>query len=342
MPPFPPDQSDDSGCPKIDDLRQMSADERAALLAWIDAGAPAGTVRDLPAVKPNKPLGDPQHTWPMSEPYTSSVTDGDDYRCFLIHTDNSVNIPVAAVSVLPGQRSIVHHAAIYLIPPDQIQAVSDLDANDAAPGYDCFGGIGITQAYPAGVWVPGNDAPLVPPASNVGYYLPPGWAFVMQVHYNIHGPAPADTSSIVLWDGDLVLTQTPHAIIGGNLDFQLPPMSETTINAVTTITDKSVTPALNSGWEGRVYAVWGHEHLLGKSVQMDLVHPDGTSQCMLHIPHWDFHWQSIYRLHDFVDVKAGDTIQVSCSYDNTSDKVVTYGEDTSDEMCLVSVAALDP
>jgi hypothetical protein len=344
MPPFPPDQSDESGCPKIEDVRQISADERNALLAWIEAGAPEGTPRTLPPAKPNKPLGDPAHRWPMPQAYTSKATNGDDYRCFLIRPDNITDIPVAAVSVEPGERSVVHHAAVFLIPPDQIQSVKDLEAADDTPGYDCFGGIGITEAYPAGVWVPGNDAPLVPPASNVGYYLPPGWAWVMQVHYNVHGQAPADQSAIVLWEGDFVITQVPHAIVGGNVDFTLPPMSTTTVTATANVTAKNVTPAINSGWEGRVYAVWGHEHLLGKSVEMDLVHADGSTQCLLHIPRWDFHWQSIYRLKDsdFMNVKAGETINVKCTYDNTTERVVGYGENTSDEMCFVSLALLDP
>ena len=52
------------------------------------------------------------------------------------------------------------------------------DADDGA-GYSCFGGVGVTAAYPTGLWVPGNDAPLVPPHEGVGYYLPVGWAFVV-------------------------------------------------------------------------------------------------------------------------------------------------------------------
>nr|UXE44857.1 hypothetical protein Hi04_10k_c3807_00022 [uncultured bacterium] len=342
MPPFPPDQSEASGCPKIDDVRQMSDAERAALLAWIDAGAPEGTPRTLPPVKPNKPLGDPAYRWPMSEPYTPTVAAGDEYRCFLVRTNNVVDLPVAAVSAEPGQRSIVHHAAVFLIPPDQIQTANDLDNASPGPGYDCFGGIGFAQAYPAGVWVPGNDAPLVPPSSNVGYYLPPGWAWVLQVHYNVTGHPPPDTTSVVLWLGDPIITEVPHAIIAGNVDFALPPSSQMTVVGEAAVTDTSTPETFNSGWAGRVYAVWGHEHLLGKSVQLDVVKADGSEQCLLHIPRWDFHWQSVYRLKNFVSVSPGDHIRVRCSYENTTDRMVTYGEGTADEMCFASVAALDP
>ena len=146
MPPFPPEQSDASGCPKISDVRQMSAPERALLLAWIDDGAPAGTVRVLPKAKPNKPMGDPTDRWKMPQPYTSRKTRGDDYRCFLIKPGNLTAIPVAAVSVEPGNRSIVHHSAVYLVPPDQLEQVERLEAADEGPGYDCFGTIGLDTA----------------------------------------------------------------------------------------------------------------------------------------------------------------------------------------------------
>ena len=75
---------------------------------------------------------------------------------------------------------------------------------------------------------------------------------------------------------------------------------------------------------------------------MDLVHADGTEQCLLRIPKWNFNWQSIYKLKDFVSAKAGDKVRIRCSWDNPNAKVVTYGESTSDEMCLGSVAMLNP
>jgi hypothetical protein len=341
MPPFPPDQTDASGCPKIDDVRQMSAAERALLLAWIDEGAPVGDVRELPAPKPNKPLGDPTDRWPMSKPYTSKVTRGDDYRCFLVIPNLLAPIPVGAVSVEPGTRSVVHHSAVYLVSPDQLAKLKARDAEDDAPGYSCFGGIGA-DGYPAGLWVPGNDAPLVPPHSGVGYYLPVGWAFVLEQHYNFTGTAVADQSSVVLWRAPSLLTELPHSILVGDLSLTLPPMSQKSVDAEGTVMAKGTPPALNVGTEGRIYAVWGHMHLLGRTLEMDLIRADGTKQCLLHIPKWSFHWQSLYKLKDPVVAKAGDKIRVRCSYENMTPKTVSYGEGTEDEMCFGSVAMLDP
>lgn len=343
MPPFPPDQTDASGCPKISDVRQMSATERALLLAWIADGAPLGDPHDMPKTKPNKPLGDPTDRWKMPEPYTSKVMVGDDYRCFPVMPGNATAIPVQAISIEPGTRSVVHHSAVYLVPPDQLDKVKAMDAADEGPGYTCFGGVGLEVAYPAGLWVPGNDAPLVPPHEGVGYYLPAGWGFVVQNHYNFTGTSVTDQSSVVLWRGPLVITEVPHDILVGDFALTIPPHAMATAEASGILSAQDPQTILNEGRAGRIYAVWGHMHLVGKTFDMDLVHPDGTSQCLLHIPKWDFHWQSLYKLNDFVDAKPGDKVRIRCGYDNMNgDKMITYGENTSDEMCLGSVAMLDP
>jgi Copper type II ascorbate-dependent monooxygenase, C-terminal domain len=66
----------------------------------------------------------------------------------------------------------------------------------------------------------------------------------------------------------------------------------------------------------------------------------------LNIPRWDFHWQGNYWFKTPVQVKKGDILRVSCVYDNSKDnrpyvgnaplemRYITWGEGTSDEMCL--------
>ena len=36
-------------------------------------------------------------------------------------------------------------------------------------------------------------------------------------------------------------------------------------------------------------------HVLGKSSRVDLVRSDGTEECLLNVPEWDFNWQGSYR-----------------------------------------------
>jgi cytochrome c553 len=94
-----------------------------------------------------------------------------------------------------------------------------------------------------------------------------------------------------------------------------------------------------------VYGVLGHMHLLGTSYKLELVR-GAKITTVLEIPEWDFHWQSSYWLRDPVRLRSGDTVRVTCKYDNraerqpevggqrTKPRYVVWGEGTLDEMCL--------
>ena len=148
---------------------------------------------------------------------------------------------------------------------------------------------------------------------------------------------------MVLWRGPLVISEVPHSMLVGDVGLVIPPHAMSTAEASGILSANQTLVPINEGKAGRIYAVWAHMHLIGKTFQMDLVHPDGSSQCLLKIPRWNFHWQSLYRLNDFVVSKPGDKVRVRCTYDNMAgDKMITYGEGTSDEMCFGDVAMLDP
>ena len=80
---------------------------------------------------------------------------------------------------------------------------------------------------------------------------------------------------------------------------------------------------------------------------MKLKRKDGSSECMLQISDWDFHWQGGVRFKKPLLVNPGDTIEMQCGFDNSpanqglgengeqsAPRDVNWGENTSDEMCL--------
>jgi mono/diheme cytochrome c family protein len=91
----------------------------------------------------------------------------------------------------------------------------------------------------------------------------------------------------------------------------------------------------------RIYGVAGHMHLRGVDIRITL-----NGQTLLHIPHWQFHWQDAYYLRQPVDANAGDKLTVTCRFDNSrshqpyvngkpmTPRYVLWGEGTTDEMCL--------
>ena len=92
-------------------------------------------------------------------------------------------------------------------------------------------------------------------------------------------------------------------------------------------------------------------HLRGVDIELELNPGTPSTQVLLHIPRWNFHWQDVYYLEQPIDANPGDTIRVSCRYDNSRAKqpfirnkqlaprYVLWGEGTTDEMCLGAIQA---
>jgi hypothetical protein len=353
MPPMP--AVADGDCPSLDDPRVMPDAEREVIARWLAAGAPAGEERPPePPPSMDGPLGPPTDTFAMAEEYQAAAQRDDDYRCFVIDPQLTQIVPVTALSVRPGNAMIVHHAAVYVVPAAAAAEAQQLDASDPAPGYSCFGGVGIASAYAAGLWVPGL-APVPPPRPGLGGWLPPHGLLVMQVHYNfgnamafVNGNA-TDRSSVVVWRATQPVTEVPASLVLGDWTIDLPAGEASVVRSVTgPVVRAPAVPVLGQVTEGLIYTAWGHEHLLGKSFRIDLVHSDGSSQCLLHIPSWDFHWQGMYPFKEPVAAHAGDQVKVTCEWDNSAARYpagvppreVHYGETTADEMCIGTLAVM--
>ena len=48
-----------------------------------------------------------------------------------------------------------------------------------------------------------------------------------------------------------------------------------------------------------------HMHLRGKAFRYEAVYPDGTTEMLLDVPHYDFNWQTSYRLAEPQTLPAG-------------------------------------
>jgi len=137
MPPWQP--SDD--CNDYKYSIDLTAEEKDTLLAWLDAGAPAGD----PAQAPNTPQPDvadgfePNITLPLPEAY-APTRGPDDYRCQLIPWPETETTYVTGARVTPDKREIVHHVILFVVGPDQVEQFQAFDDAEEGPGYTCYGG----------------------------------------------------------------------------------------------------------------------------------------------------------------------------------------------------------
>lgn len=99
-----------------------------------------------------------------------------------------------------------------------------------------------------------------------------------------------------------------------------------------------------------VIAAAPHMHLLGRSLKLTLNPGTSGEKILLNATNYNFDDQSSTILKQPVAVKAGDTIRVECTFDPTlrqkipqlrplAPRYVTWGEGSSDEMCLGVIAA---
>jgi hypothetical protein len=104
---------------------------------------------------------------------------------------------------------------------------------------------------------------------------------------------------------------------------------------------------------GTIVRVGAHMHLLGQSMQITLNPGTPTQQTILNDSNYNFHYQKAYDLKTPISVVPGDKIQVSCTYDpvlrqelpslrNLAPRFVTWGDGSSDEMCLGIVMTVPP
>lgn len=114
--------------------------------------------------------------------------------------------------------------------------------------------------------------------------------------------------------------------------------------SLTSTCDKVITSNFN------IIAAAPHMHLLGRSLKLILNPGTAKEQLIFNVPNYNFDDQSAKVLKTPIKVVAGDTIRVQCTYDptlrqklpalrNLEPRYVTWGEGSSDEMCLGVIAA---
>ena len=329
MPPWKPVD----GCGDFRDERRLSDADIDTIRKWVAAGAPEGNPAQLPPPREfpsDWALGEPDLTLAVSEPF-SPPPHGDTYRCFTLPTNLVADKWVSAVDTHPGERSIVHHVLTFI---DTTGASVALDEADPGPGYTCFGGPGFSTVGTLGGWAPGSR-PLELP-ENTAFALPAASRVVLQVHYHPHhGQAMSDRTQFGIYFSD---DQSPT-------EMRILPL----INDTFTIPPHDANYRVDAQFPFaipfplKIWLIAPHMHLLGRKMTVQMTPASGDPTCLITIDDWDFNWQGSYRYVEPVAVPAGARLSLSAYYDNSSTnprnpndppKAVSWGEATTDEMCL--------
>lgn len=344
MPPWAP--ADD--CFPVQDSRRVPETELAVLHAWADAGFPEGDLADTPAPTNGLPdtLGVPDLELRSDVAYTPDPAQPDDYRCIVVDPSVADDAWVRAVTVAPDQRRILHHVILYGMDASWSDDVAAWDAAAPGVGYPCFGSPGTWEADTLAGWAPGQRPEVY--GDDVARRLAKGTVLVLQVHYNTVGlmpdAIPADRTAVQMWT--LPPGESPA------LEVRSVPLPDTDLDIPAgdpDVVEESTIGLDQLNGQRRTIGVFPHMHTLGTSIRLDAVHPDGSEQCIVNLPEWNFAWQQAY----FFDpeqnllLNRNDKLRLRCTYDNSAanqqtvngvlqePRQVGWGEGTYDEMCLI-------
>lgn len=303
--------------------RRLPAAEKKQILDWVAAGAPEGDPRDLP-----KPPTFPDTGWQLQRkpdavvamrgtPYDVPATGAVRYQYFIADPGFKEDKWVEALEVAPGNRAVVHHILVFAVPPGGGAAVNALG-----------GGIqGFLAAY-----VPGLRA--LPYPAGMAKRVPKGSRLVFQVHYTPNGSKQKDLSKVAFLFIDPVKVQYEVKTISAanQRGLSIPPGADNhKVEATRRLTADSL-----------LLTYMPHMHVRGKAFFYEVIYDDGKKETLLDVPHFDFNWQTAYRLAEPKKLPAGARIHCIAAYDNSPGnlsnpdptKTVRWGDQTWNEMMI--------
>jgi hypothetical protein len=94
--------------------------------------------------------------------------------------------------------------------------------------------------------------------------------------------------------------------------------------------------------DAKIWSLFPHMHVRGKSFEYKLVRPDGTSEVLLSVPKYDFNWQGEYTFAEPIAAPKGSRLECVAYFDNSKDnpanpdptKDVRWGDQTWEEMMI--------
>lgn len=326
--------------------RKMSTAEIDTLARWVDDDTPEGDPRDAP---PPRPFGE---GWQLGKPdlilecgaMTVGASGRDMFRCFVLPTNFPEDRHVTAVEVRPGNPRVVHHSLILVdktgkarkLEQEEQQRTKAVDEQDRGPGYSRAMGVGFFPQGALGGWAPGQVPRHLP--EGTAFSLPRGADIVVQLHYHRNGRVEKDNTSIgVYFSKKPALRKFEGMVIPGSFLF-VPPLVER----------YRVEGMIQVMQDCDLHSVMPHMHMLGKEIKVTLYPKDGAKKTLLAIKDWDYNWQETYWLKESIHLKAGSCLEVEAVYDNslknplnpfTPPRLVTVGEQTTNEMCFVFLGA---
>lgn len=327
----------DPCCGHFSDDPSLTEQQIATLVAWAEANAPEGNSRDAPPA-PHWTEG-----WNISPPVVlqmpvpvSIPAQGDvEYTYEIVPSNFTEDKWIQMSEVRPSSRPNVHHAVVYIRPPDSTWLrgapigvpFTASSLNDPLLRHQAH----ETDSDMLLVYAPGSSPDRWP--DDMAKFVPAHSDLVFQMHYTTNGHAAEDQTSV-----GMVLAKHPpkQRVLTLQLanDHDPIPIPPNAGNYRVEVHGTFPNDAL-------LLSFFPHMHLRGKRFEYNLIRPNHTAETLLRV-NYDFYWQLSYRLAQPRLIKAGTELQAVAWYDNSSknphnpdpEAPVTWGDQTYNEMMV--------
>jgi hypothetical protein len=328
----------DPCCGKFSDDPSLRAAQIATLKQWAEAGAPQGSPREAPP-KPHWAKGwnipQPDLVLKMPKPVSIPAAGTVEYTYEIVPTDFAKDRWVQMSEIRPSSREHVHHAVVYIRPPDSKWLrgapvgvpFTASSLSDPALRHQAH----ETTSDMLLVYAPGSSPDHWP--DGMAKFITAHSDLVFQMHYTTNRHAASDQTSV----GMVFAKQAPkQRVLTLQLanDHDMIPIPPNTDNYRVEVHGTLPNDCL-------LLSFFPHMHLRGKRFEYNIVHPDGKAETLLRV-NYDFYWQLSYRLANPRVLKAGTRLQAVAWYDNSKnnphnpdpDSAVQWGDQTWNEMMV--------
>lgn len=205
-----------------------------------------------------------------------------------------------------------HHTVLTLADPSAPEGV-----------FDCSAGTnGENMIYGSGV---GTNEETLP--EGVAVRLEAGDKLLLNLHLFNTSPDPiSGTSGTEIRRIDPADVQHEAAnVLAGPIDLNIPPQSTVTQTGYCTM-PSDVT----------IFGVGPHMHQLGTHMTVTTLTDAGEE--VVHDEAYTFDDQLHYPMMPMLELSAGDQVKVECTYNNTTNQQVGWGDSSNAEMCFAGLA----
>ncbi|GIX03742.1 MAG: thiol-disulfide isomerase [Planctomycetaceae bacterium] len=294
---------------------RLSDTEIELIRRWVEAGAPLGDPQELPPgrtfVEGWQLQREPDMVVTMPQEFSVPAEGEVRYQYFLVDPGLQHDVWVNAAEIVPGNRSVVHHVIVFVSSDGRL---ADDDRQ-------------LLTAYVPGLRV-------FPLPNHMAKLIPAGAKFIFQMHYTPNGIPQTDRTKIGLYFArEEDVTHRVQTISTRTRSFKIQPMlSDQWFRSIPVKLPIDVT----------LLSLSPHMHLRGQAFKFRALWPDGTQEVLLDVPHYDFNWQTAYRLREPRTLPAGTTLVADASFDNSPrnlanpdpSAVVTWGDQSWEEMLI--------